>query len=266
MTGSTSLMPGAEPFFYPRGTVGCLLVHGFMSSPGEVRWLGQHLAEQNRTVCGVRLAGHGSDYHDMTRVRWQDWYGSLLDGYHLLKNHCSHIYVVGHSMGGTLALLAAADLPMDGVIVLAAPVQFTSRTLALAFLLRHVLHYVDGRDTSELPQRVRGEQAQRGEPVRGRIRYDTWSVHALAELVALAKAARAQLPRITVPACLMYATQDQTAPISNRELIAGQIRSKVIEVQTLYTSGHNLALDAECETVFQLTADFIWRHSQETGQ
>src|SRR5947209_8437141 len=45
-TFAPALMPGGEPFLYEAGEVGCLLVHGFTSTPFEMRGLGRYLAER----------------------------------------------------------------------------------------------------------------------------------------------------------------------------------------------------------------------------
>jgi carboxylesterase len=50
------IIPSAEPFYFPGGKTGCLLVHGFTGSPKEMRWMGEYLAGQGYTVLGVRLA------------------------------------------------------------------------------------------------------------------------------------------------------------------------------------------------------------------
>lgn len=252
-----TLLPGAEPFFYRGGPVGCLCLHGFMASPAEVRWFGQHLAAQSFTVCGPRLAGHGTNPRDMARQRWQDWYAGALDGYHLLRGCCEKVFVAGLSMGGALALLLGAGLPVDGLVVLAAPAQFTDWRMTYAHLIRYALPYTDQGDSTDLPQIIREEQARRGEPVLGRVRYDRWSSAAVVQLYRLVEAARSRLPDVTAPLLLVYSEADETVPLDNQALIAGQVGSAVVERHILRRSGHILTQDVERETVFKLAADFI---------
>jgi carboxylesterase len=57
---TTELLKDAEPFFFPGGPDGCLLIHGFTGTPFEMRGLGQYLAARNYTVFGPRLSHHGS--------------------------------------------------------------------------------------------------------------------------------------------------------------------------------------------------------------
>ncbi len=250
-------LSGAEPFFYRGSSTGCLVLHGFGSSPGEVRWLGQHLAGQGWTVCGPRLAGHGTDYHSLSRTRWQDWYGSLLDAYHMLRGGCEKVVIAGHSMGGLLALLAGASLPVDALLVMAAPFSFSSRLMPYAHLVRFVMPYFDARDHSTLPQILREEQARRGETERGRVRYDRWATQALGELYRLAQTTRAVLHRVQAPLCLIYSAADDTVSFADRQVILDGVGSRIVESHSLEHSGHNLPIDIERETVFALASRFI---------
>ena len=50
------IIKNAEPFFFPGNTTGCLLIHGFSSSPREMQPLGDFLAGKEYTVLGIRLA------------------------------------------------------------------------------------------------------------------------------------------------------------------------------------------------------------------
>src|SRR5690606_32782666 len=134
-----NLMYGAEPQFYRGNHIGCLVVHGFMASPAEVVWVGQHLAEQGYTVYVPRLTGHGIDPTHMQRMIWQDWYAQVLDAYHILRQQCDVVVAIGHSMGGLLSLLLASDHPLDALVVCATPINLGENRLTL----RHadLLHY-----------------------------------------------------------------------------------------------------------------------------
>lgn len=258
-----TIMPGAEPFFYRGSTVGCLCLHGFTASPAEVRWLGQHLAGKGLTVYGARLPGHGTDYHDMARQHWQDWYAAALDAYTLLKAQCEQVVIVGHSMGGMLALLLAANVPVDGVVGLAVPIIFRSRLMAQAHWLKFIMPFSDQTDRSPLPGVIREEQERRGEPVVGRVRHNIWSTAAVGELYRLAGVVYDHLPQITAPLLLVNSAADKTVSLENRDLIASRVKSTIIECQTLQKSDHILPQDIEREAVFDWVSDFILRHQQK---
>jgi len=254
---TTHHMPGAQPYFHRGGSIGCLCLHGFMASPAEVRWLGEHLAGDGLTVYIPRLAGHGTHYRDMERMRWRDWYGTALDGYHILRQQCERVFVAGLSMGGMLALLLASSLPLDGAAVLAAPVVFNTWRMAHARRIKYIRRYTRQPDRSGLPRLIRDEQARRGEPVLGRVRYDDWSTAAVGELYALSNVVRRALPQITAPLLLIYSQADKTVSPDNAAIIARSVSSKTVEQHLLQHSEHILTQHVERETVFALVAAFI---------
>ena len=101
----------AEPFLFPGSRTGCLLIHGFTGTPKEMRWMGEYLAKEGYSVLGVRLAGHATRPEDMIRSRWTDWVTSVEGGYHILRGLADHIYLIGLSLGGSLALLSQSGYP-----------------------------------------------------------------------------------------------------------------------------------------------------------
>ncbi|MDX1992276.1 MAG: alpha/beta fold hydrolase [bacterium] len=255
-------MPGAEPIFH-RGSsdIGCLLLHGITASPAELSWLAQDLAARDFTVYVPRMAGHGSDYRLLRGVGWRDWYLTGADGLHLLRAQCRRVVVIGHSMGGLVGSLLAANAPVDGLILLAAPFSLpkTEPSLRAARWLQLVRPFLYLGDTSNLPMTIRQEQLRRGEPYRGRVRYERWATRALHELYLLMVQARRALPQITTPTLLMYSEADETVPFFNQNYAAGKIGSKQVELAVLKTSSHILPQDVERETVFEMIAEFIER-------
>jgi carboxylesterase len=250
-------MPGAEPIFWRGDATGCLLLHGFTASPSEVSWLAAHLAAEGRTVYAPRLAGHGTHPHDLARTTWADWYASALDGYHLLQQCCQRVVVIGHSMGGMLALVLASQQALAGVGVLASPVLFP-KTMALAKWLKWLRPYTDQSDKSPvLNDYIKAEQARRGLPVRGRTRYDEWSTAAVAELVALANVTQAALPSVTAPLLLVYSEADNVVGLENRDLVGRAVGSTQVTSHTLKHSNHILLQDAHHAEVFPLVSAFV---------
>lgn len=265
MTQISTLIPNAEPYFHRGGLVGCLCLHGFMASPAEVRWLAQNLAEAGHTVYAPRLPGHGTNYRDMARVQWRDWLAAVVDAYYVLKAQCEQVFVVGHSMGGILGLLLATQVPLDGLAVLATPIMHRRQKVRAARWLKYVLHYTDQTDRSALIKTIQIEQERRNEAIVGRIRYDRWSTHGVAELVGVTTAARDCLPQIQTPLMLVYSQSDPTVPIEDMRIIAESVSSSQIEQHMLTESGHILPQDMEREKVFARVTDFVQRGSNPTA-
>src|SRR4051794_41984274 len=75
--------------------------------PGSLREWGSALADAGLTVRIPRLPGHGTTWQDANRGRWQDWYGELERTFDGVRSRCERVFVMGLSMGGTLALRLA---------------------------------------------------------------------------------------------------------------------------------------------------------------
>lgn len=252
-------MPGAQPFFARGGSTGVLVMHGFTATPNEVLWLAQHLAGQGHTVFAPRLAGHGTDYRDLTRARWQDWVASALDGVAVLRAQCDRVVVSGLSMGGTLALITASHTAVEGVVALAAPViVFPGARPSRLRLLKRVRPFSDQTDRSPFADYVVEQQKLRGDPALGRVRYNIWSTAGVEQLMRLIDAARTSLPDIAAPVLAVYSRGDATVlPHHLDALKSGLTRARTVEAHLLEHSSHILTQDTENESVFNWVSAFV---------
>ena len=122
------VLPGAEPFHSDGGPVGVLLCHGFTGSPQSMRPWAERLAAAGLTVSLPRLPGHGTRWEEMNLTRWQDWYAEVDRALTTLLARCERVFVMGLSMGGTLAIRLAEQRPGDVAgLVLVNPSLLTTR-------------------------------------------------------------------------------------------------------------------------------------------
>lgn len=260
--------PGGEPFFLRGSTeVGCLCVHGITAMPQEMKWLGEHLHAQGYTVYGPRLAGHGTDLAHHARTTWPHWYGSVRDGYAILRQQCRQVFVIGLSMGGLLSLHLGTREQPDGIACLAGPVEVDQPLLPYGRYLKHVWRYTGGEpddNHKRVDSRMRELQAQRGEVVIGRAVYPQHSIAAASQLYDLMQVTRGNLDRLTAPLLLVYSEQDGTVPARNQGIIAGAVGTPAADLHqlTLRESDHLLTLDIEMETVFAAVADFVAQYAE----
>jgi carboxylesterase len=242
------LIDGAEPFFYPGGPVGCLLIHGFTATPNEVRPLGEYLAAQGYTVLGPRLAHHGSEPADMQRSHWQDWYLSALDGWHLLQRCCDQIVVAGTSAGGATSLLIAASHPAAAVVTLAAPI-YTPHDPRLRFLRL----YFRIRPFLPKPQWTEEQRASR---------YPVTPTLSLGQMVDYLPVVEEALPRVQAPVLLAHSRADRTVPPDSMERIYRQLGSEEKEMIWLDDAQHVLTEDEQHrDALFEKIAAFIARYT-----
>ena len=136
------------PYFFAGSNTGCLLLHGFSSTPAELRVIGEALAQSNYTTKGILLAGHGTKPEDLLGVTYENWIDSAQEGINELKKSCNRIVVIGHSMGGLLALQMAARNKISAVITIAAALKPTNRKIKIAWLLKHFQKYTSFHQVS----------------------------------------------------------------------------------------------------------------------
>jgi carboxylesterase len=251
------IIPTAEPFFFPGGSIGVLLVHGFTGAPKEMRWMGEYLHKQGYSVLGIRLAGHATQIEDLPHVKWSDWLNSVEDGYHILKGASEKIVVAGLSMGGILSLLFASQFDVSGVIAMSTPYSLPSdpRMRLLRWLWRVYPYVSKGEPDWQDPT-----------PVQDHIDYPKYPTKAILELKELVDQMQHALPKVRVPALLMHSRQDGGVPPENMELIYEHLGSQDKNMFWLENSGHVVVRDAEKERVFQAADEFIRRVCLSTDQ
>lgn len=242
------IISGAEPFLLKGNSTGVLLIHGFTGSPAELILLGEYLNRAGFTVLGMRLAGHGTSERDIIRTTKYDWLDSVLDGYAILKNICEKIFVVGHSMGGLLALKLASLYDVGKIVSLAAPIFISLET-----------------DISSLPPRERcGENyvlrprrtLENVPPAANRVYRKTplINIHELLDIIIEVKNI---LPKVTAPTLIMHGEEDHTAQPKSAEYIEKNIGSEVVKRIMIPECGHLLPLIEKREFVFEETLKFL---------
>jgi len=244
------IIKGAESFFLPGGSHGVLLIHGFTGNPAELLLLGKYLQSKNFTVLCMRLAGHGTSEADLIRTTRDDWFNSVLDGFSILSGCCSKISIIGHSMGGILALKAALLLneKIFRLITLAAPI-FINEELGLKFLPEREKCF----DLSVHKARRKLKNI----PAAANRVYRKMPFISIHELVDLIEDVKANLSKIDRPILIIHGREDKTANFGSANYIYENIKSPNKTVMLIEHAGHLLPLVDERESVFEMASDFL---------
>ena len=130
--GPDGLLLDAAGYQIGEGTVAVLFIHGFADTP-RVWWrFASRLAGKGAFTCRVmRLPGCAESLRQARKQSLVSWRTQVADEVIRLREHHDQVWVVGHSMGGALALDVAIrqqDI-VDGVAVFA-PLIDVSRARA----------------------------------------------------------------------------------------------------------------------------------------
>jgi carboxylesterase len=250
----TYLVPGSEPFFLPGGTTGCLLLHGFTSSPGEMHQFGESLANSGYTVLGVRLAGHATYPDDLKHTRWTDWLDNVEDGLALLSRLCTKRVLIGQSLGGAIALTAAARYDVSAVVAMSTPYGSPSRLSwneRLRLRLRPTIFKSCNRFPPDNPLFHRRELDYPA--------YPEFPARILTQLDQMVVNMPQTLGQVNVPTLLIHSQTDQTVPFDCMSAIYNQLGSSQKEMLAVDGMDHSLVMDPKCQLVFDAVQQFLLR-------
>ncbi len=248
---AVGVLPGAEPVDLPGGRVGALLCHGFTGTTQSMRPWAEHLAAAGLTVSAPRLPGHGTRWQDMNRTRFSDWYGELERGFDDLRGRCDSVFVMGLSMGGTLALRLAElrSGEVAGVVVVNASLASERKDVKLAPYLAKVVPSMPGI-ASDIKKPGVTELAYAKVPLR-----------ALVSLQRAWPVVREDLSLITCPVLVYRSRVDHVVePVSGRVLLEG-LAGGTVEERLLEDSYHVATLDNDAPAIFAGSLDFVRAHS-----
>ena len=245
------IISGAESFLLPGGNNGVLLIHGFTGNPAEMLLIGQYLNSKNFTVHAVRLAGHGTNEKDLSRMKKDDWINSVIDGYSILNGCCDKIFVVGHSMGGLLALNLAAipSIKITKIVTLAAPI-FIDESRNLQFL--------PPRENSINKYVRKAKRHLINIPAAANLTYRLMPLISIHELIDLIENTKKNLKNIRAPIMILQGVDDHTSKLESAEYIFKNVSSDSKELKFIEGAGHLLPLiEPYRMEVFNLTANFL---------
>lgn len=238
-----------EPFFYPGGKTGILLIHGFTGTPSELRPMGQFFKEKGYTVHAPLLPGHGTSPEDMEKTTWRDWFQGVLDAYEKMRvQDLDHLFVAGLSMGGCLSLLLSTEREVDGVIPMCAPIYIRDWRASFADWVRPFMRFKKrALDSSKRPAEINDYL----------VPYDRTPIRSVGELNRLIAKLRQRLSQVTVPALVIQACHDELVLEKSAQTIYDQIASEKKILSWYENSTHIITVDKERNRLFEEVHAFI---------
>ncbi len=242
-----------QPFFFEGSNgKGVLLVHGWTSTPYEVRRLGLYLNENGYTVLGIQLKGHGTVPKDLEDVKCEDWIDDVTGGYQKLTQTCEKVYVGGTSIGANLAIIMAEkEKKVAGLVLMATPHKMRIERTVL-FFARFLLRF-----KKQYRKKFYPPTFGLATSITRLISYQSYPVKSVLEAFKLVQEARKNLSAITQPCLIMQSTSDHIVSRGSLESIYNGIGSKVKKRIYIKKAYHTFISDIKNEHVFQDILDFL---------
>ncbi|WP_432395665.1 alpha/beta hydrolase [Pseudarthrobacter sp. L19] len=249
---STPSRPAA--FSYPghgaNARTGVAICHGFTGSPLSVLPWAEHLAAAGYAVSVPLLPGHGTNWRDLARRSWLEWYGAFEDAYRELAAATGTCFVAGLSMGGTIALRTAARNPVAGVAVVNPGLSFYDRRVRYVGVLKYLQ-----RTTVPL------QEAESTAAATDDGDYSLTPLQAVHQLRKLFSTTLRELPSVTAPALVFKSDTDAVVPASSLALLERRLGPSAPEVVRLPDSGHVATLDVDAPLIFERSLRFFQDHT-----
>ena len=250
---SQEIMPGANPFFYKKSKVGCLLCHGYTGTPDEVHNIGKYLAGKGITTIAPLLPGHGTTIEELLTKTADDWYAEYCYAFNWLEEHCEEFFVCGHSMGGALTLRFAIEHKVNGIITLATPTKL--RFIHRAFLAIAAPIFKNAVHKKNKKEKISQEK-------HTILCYDGYPIAPANSLRKLLKYNLTMLVSISAPLLILQGSLDDKWLLKSAKTIFESVSSKDKELVFLENSSHSLTHESEKEKINELIYEFIRKRSK----
>lgn len=225
--------------------IGALLIHGFSSSPPEMKDLSDFLFDKGINVLSIRLDGHATTFEDFSKSSIDSWKTSVREGYKIISEVCENTFIIGQSLGAGLALILAPELEPAGVISYAAPLLIKDKRIFFTTfkIARLFFPYTYTSSESETENFV----------------YNKRPTIALSELYKVSKSILSVLPKLESPLFLSQARDDETVDVKSIDLIYTKAGSSIKEFYKMNNGGHRLTLsdNSNRDALFDKTLQFM---------
>lgn len=220
-----------------------VLIHGFSGHPGHWLPMADALHARGHTVVAPRLPGHGTSAADLATATAGQWLAATLEAAQSVRDH-TRIHLVGLSMGGVLAILAARPTAAHSLVTINTPVRTRDRKVALAPALRRIV-----------PETM-AEPAFSPDPTLEYLwtPYPTHPTAAVVELVRVVRRGWKEAKRLRRPTLVVQSRSDETVLPSSGARLARRLRGRIL---WLDDCRHNALLDPCRPLINRATIDHI---------
>lgn len=234
----TGIIQGAEPFDLGGGSHAVLFLHGWTSTPRELRFLAEKVASAGFHCVGPLLKGHGRGLPDLEGTRFADYLSEGEAAFDSLSASHGRVSVCGLSMGGLLGLFLAVRRPVANLILIAPFLRPSGRTLGLPNRWLAGRVPLAGNLAKYAPGPIRNPEA-----FKSHIAYHAMPARSMISVVAAGREIETKADRIRCPTLIIHSVHDTTSHFSGSQFLIGKMGSEDKTLVALNRSNHVVTLD-----------------------
>jgi carboxylesterase len=250
----TGIIRGAEAFEFGAGSHAVLFLHGWTSTPREMRFLAEKVAAAGFRCSGPLLKGHGRTLPDLAGTRFADYLSECEAAFDSLSASHGRVSVCGLSMGGLLGLYLAVRRPVANLILIAPFLRPYGKTLGLpnSWLAGRVP--LAGNLAKYAPGPIRDQES-----LRSHIAYHAMPARSMGSVVAAGRKIAANADQIHCPVLILHSVHDTTSDFSGSRLLIEKLGSDDKTLVALNRSNHVVTLDFDRARVEETTVSWLER-------
>ena len=233
-----------NPFFYKTASnISIITLHGYLESCYSMSYFNQVFQDHKFNVQSPNLSGHAGKYSDLHNVKYQDWINQVENLYKEI-NPGNKIFIIGHSLGGMLALYMAQLYNLSGLIVINPLFDKLPLSMMMTPIGKYFIKYVPN-----LKPDIKNKHQI--------FAYDKISSWNTSEIIKLSYLTRKNINKIKCPILIFKSINDHRVNRENSERIMQNISSKKKVIIDLYNSYHIAPMDYEKEFIIDMIVKFI---------
>ncbi len=231
-----------------------LMVHGIFGSPLQFRNLAQAMREQGFSVMAILLPGHGGSAKAFSKANTKHWQQAVRSAADFLRQRYRHVFMIGHSMGGLLALSEVLVRRTDGVILMSVPMRIKIG-LGNVKMCFKVLFGNPEKDDDFTQCYREAFSVEKGSLCR----YFLWTPQ-MTGLLGLIGQTRRSISKIQCPVLVIQSRRDETVSWKSIRVFERRLRAVPAETMLLEKSGHSYHHPEEVNEIHERISRFVQHH------
>ncbi|MFX0005017.1 MAG: alpha/beta hydrolase [Candidatus Hodarchaeota archaeon] len=242
------IMPGAGPFYIEGNDIGILLIHGGGGGTcADLKPLAEDLHKNgDYTIRIPLLPGFGTKPKDLKDISIDNWKSAIIKELLMLSDKCKKILIGGHSMGGILTLILAANHNVDGIFTIG----------ALIGVQRFLFHLVPIFKIFVKYHTINSEQFKK-DTNRKWVGYDKIPLNIATKVKRLIKEMKESLGEVSCPALLFQGKLDFEIKKNSMDYIFDKIKSKEKKKIWLKNNDHPILNSPDHDQIILELVKFI---------